>query len=134
MAKNNLIAGLDIGSSGVKLVVAFKEEQGGFQVVSQLKENVAGVRRGVVVEPEKVSRSVQVLMEKARQEAGRDIDSVFVNINGVHIFSTNSRGMVAVSRADQKISEEDVDRVLQAAQTVALSPNKEILDIFPKNL
>lgn len=85
-----------------------------------------------MVEPEKVSRSVQVLMEKARQEAGRDIDSVFVNINGAHIFSTNSRGMVAVSRADQKISEEDVGRVLQAAQTVALSSNKEILDIFPK--
>ena len=133
MAKSSIITGLDIGSSEIKvLVVAQKDDSLEIEVMSQVKLPSFGVRRGVIIDPDKVSNIIQSLFDKIKVEIGQQINSVYVNINGSHLFSVSSRGMVAVSRADQKISETDIDRVLQSAQTISLSSNKEILEVFPK--
>lgn len=133
MAKSRIIAGLDIGTSNIKILLAEKKkDEEGLTVVYQAQEPSFGIRRGVVVDAEKVSRLIQLLMGKARAESGQRIDSVYVNIGGGHIFCTSSEGVVAVSRADRKVSREDVDRVLQAAQTISLSSNEEILETIPK--
>ena len=129
----NIITGLDIGSSEIKvLVAAQKEKESTVEVMSQIKVPSFGVRRGVVVDIEKVSNIIQPLFDRVKEEVGQEIGSVYVNINGSHLFSVSSRGLVAVSRADQKISEADVERVLQSAKTISLSSNKEILEVFPK--
>ena len=134
MSKANLIAGLDLGTSHIKiLVVGQKNDQEQLEVLYQDKEPAFGIRRGVVVDPDKVSRIIQILLNRARTELGQKINSVKVGIGGGHIFCTSSRGMVAVSRADRKVSGEDVKRVLQSAQTVSLPSNNEILETFPKN-
>jgi cell division protein FtsA len=135
MAITNIITGLDIGSNDIKVLVAAqkqKDKNQTIEVISQIKLPSSGVRRGVVIDTEKVSNIIQSTFEKIKEEIGQKINSVYVNINGSHLFSVSSRGMVAVSRADQKISEADVDRVLQSTQTISLSSNKEILEIFPK--
>ena len=133
MAKPSTIAGLDIGTSFIKLLVAEKKQgDPNFEVVYQTKEPSFGVRKGIVVDADRVARIIQILFDRVRTEAGFKINSVYTNISGSHIFSTFSRGTVAVSRADQKVSEEDVARVLQAAQTFSLPSNKEILEVFPK--
>ncbi|GAG81851.1 unnamed protein product, partial [marine sediment metagenome] len=133
MSKPLIIAGLDIGTSNIKILVAAKKAgEGNLEVISQIQEPSFGVRKGVVIDTEKVSRIIQILLNKVRTETNRKINSVLVNIGGGHLFCTSSRGMVAVSRADQKVSEVDVDRVLQAAQTISLPFNKEILEVFPK--
>ena len=133
MPKANLIAGLDIGTSKIKILVATpKEGTESLEVVSQAEEPSFGVRKGVVIDPEKVSRVIQILLSKIKTETGQRINSVYVNISGSHLFCTSSRGMVAVSRADQKVSEVDVERVLEAARTVSLGSNKEIFEVFPK--
>jgi len=133
MPKTNLITGLDIGTSGIKILVAGqKQGTSDLEVLYQAKEPSFGVRKGVVVDVEKVSRIVQVILNKIRTEAGFKINSVYANISGSHIFATSSRGLVSVSRADQRVSEEDVGRVLQAAQTFSMPSNKEILEVFPK--
>ncbi len=133
MPKTNIITGLDIGTSNIKiLVVAKKNGESDLQVLSLAQEPSFGIRKGVVFEVNKVSRIIQIILDKVRTETGRKISSVFINISGSHLFCTSSRGMVAVSRADQKVSEVDVDRVLQAAQTISLPFNKEILEVFPK--
>ena len=117
MAKNNLIAGLDVGTGHIKLLVARpKEDQSGFDVVCQLKEASYGVRKGVVVDSEKVSRIIQILLNRAREETGEKISAVFTNIGGSHLYCTSSRGMIAVSRADQKVSEVEADVVLAARE------------------
>jgi cell division protein FtsA len=131
----NIITGLDIGSSDIKVLVAAQKQNAQDQtieVISQAKLPSFGVRRGVVVDIEKVSNIIQSLFEKVREEIGQKINSVYVNINGSHLFSISSQGMIAVSRADQKISEADIERILQSTQTISLSSNKEILEIFPK--
>ena len=133
MPRDNLIAGLDIGTSNIKILVAAqKNGDPNLEVVYQDKEPALGVRKGVVINAEKVSRIIQILLSRIRTESGQKINDVYTNIDGSHIFCTPSRGTVAVSRADQKISEEDVGRVLEAAQTFSLPSNKEILEVFPK--
>lgn len=133
MSKANLITALDIGTSNIKILVASLQKEGeGFEVIYQSQEPSFGVRKGVVIDIEKASRIIQILLSRARAETGQKIKSVQVNINGSHIFCASSRGMVAVSRADRKVSKEDVERVLQSAQTLALPSNKGILEIFPK--
>ena len=139
MPRTNIITGLDIGSNEIKVLVGAqrggeggKEGHQAIEVMSQMKLPSFGVRRGVVVDVEKVSQIIQSILIKVKEEVGQEIHSVYVNINGSHLSSTSSRGMVAVSRADQKISDADVDRVLLSAQTISLSSNKEILETIPK--
>lgn len=134
MAKAQIITGLDIGSSNIKLLVASKkDDESDFEVLFQGEEPSLGIRRGVVIDIERVSRLIQILVDKARSEVGQKINSVFINIGGSHLSCTHSRGMVAVSRADRNISREDVERVLQeAVKAVALPSNNEPLETVPK--
>lgn len=136
MAKSHIITGLDIGSDTIKILVAqkkFKEEN--FEVLAFAEEVSSGIRKGVVINPFEVTEILKKLLEKINSvyPAKKIISNgVYVNVGGGHIFSTSSHGLVSVSRADQKISAEDIDRVLQAAQTFSLPPNREVLDVFPK--
>jgi len=132
MAKAHLITGLDIGTSAIKTLVAQKSSNTELEVISQISEPAAGTRKGVVIDTEVVSNILQNILERAKTETGARINSVYLNVGGSHIFSTSSHGLVSVSRADQKISEEDVNRVLQAAQTFSLPSNKEIFDVLPR--
>ncbi len=134
MSKNEIITGLDIGSSTIKLLVATKRsDDSELEILFKGGEPSLGIRRGVVLDPDKVSRIIQILIDKARVETGQKIDSLFVNIGGCHLSCTFSQGMVAVSRADKNISKEDVDRVLEeAAKSVSLSSNSEILETIPR--
>ena len=134
MPKTNLIAGLDIGSATVKaLLVAKKEGEPDLEILFCGEEPSLGVRKGVVVDVDKVSRTIRILLDRMKAETGHRINSVFVNIGGSHLCCSLSRGMVAVSRADRNISKEDVDRVLQeAARAVSLPSNNEILETFSK--
>ncbi len=134
MSKQSIITGLDIGSGTIKILSAFKKKgEENFEVLSESQEVSSGIRRGVVIDVDKVAEIINSLANKVSQDCGQKIKEVYANIGGSHLFCNTSRGLVSVSRADQKISEEDINRVLQAAQTLSLPPNKEVLEIFPKD-
>ncbi|MDD3399777.1 MAG: cell division protein FtsA [Candidatus Pacebacteria bacterium] len=133
MARNHVIAGLDIGTSSIKAIaVARDPETNALEVMGQVNTPVFGVRRGVVFKIDQVSKSISDALSQLQAQTGYRIEDVYTNIGGSHIFSTPSHGTVVVSRADQKISEEDVNRVIQASQAFSLPSNREILDIFPR--
>jgi len=133
MAKGHIITGLDLGTGAIKILVASKKAgEENLEVLSQNQEISSGIRRGVVIDVDGASEVINSLISRVKSDCGQKITSVYVNIDGGHIFSLPSRGLISVSRADQKISEEDIQRVLQAAQTVSLPSNKEIFDVFPK--
>ncbi len=132
MSKIHIITGLDIGTSAIKILVAQKTSEEELEVLTSFQQPVNGVKRGVVIDVEEVSDVLQSVLNKIQEDITQKINSVYVNVGGSHIFSTSSHGLVSVSRADQKISKEDVDRVLQAAQTFSLPSNKENFAVFPK--
>lgn len=134
MAKQHIVTALDIGSGSIKLIsVCKKDEDKGFEILAHHEEPSLGIRKGVVINVAQVSKVISSLVSKAEQDCGTRIDRVYANIGGGHISSVSSKGLVSVSRADRKISEEDVNRVLQAARTYPFpSNNIDIIEVFPK--
>jgi cell division protein FtsA len=136
MSRDHIVVGLDIGTAVTKVLVAAKKNgQEELEVLSLVQEPSLGVRKGVVFNAENVAEVSQLAIKKAKEESGQRIDSVYVNIGGAHVFSTFSHGLVSVSRADRKIPQEDIDRVLQSAQTVSMpinNSNRQILKTLPK--
>ncbi|TSC56705.1 MAG: hypothetical protein Greene071421_337 [Parcubacteria group bacterium Greene0714_21] len=131
--KPHVIAGLDIGSHSLKMVVAQKkEENGDIEILGVAQEPSSGVRRGAVVNGEELALKVLSLKQRVENLAAKKANRAVVNIGGSHITSITSHGIVAVSRADHQISPEDVERVIGAAQTFSLPSNKEILEAFPQ--
>lgn len=130
--KSKVFSALDIGTYSVKMAVAQIKEGGNLESLGFAEELSLGVRKGSVVKPEDLAPRIASAKERAENLSSRKIDRVFVNIGGSHIALVASHGIVAVSRADGLISEEDVERVIGAAQAFSLPSNKEILDVFPQ--
>jgi cell division protein FtsA len=129
----NTITGLDIGTGTIKgLTVAKKQGASCFDVIAQAEKHSLGIRKGTIMDPEEVSKNIRWVLNNLQQKCDDRIENVYVNLNGGHIFCLSSRGNVVISRADQKISQEDIDRVIESAKTFSLAKNNEILDVFPK--
>ena len=133
MPHNQIIAGLDIGTNTIKLIICEKKQkEEDLHVLGTGEAVSSGVRKDVVIDIEKTAFAIKNALRIAQESSGQKIESVYVNIGGGHIFVTSSHGLISVSRADQKISDSDIERVIQAAQTFPLPPNREILQVFPK--
>lgn len=133
MAKSKVVASLDIGSSKIRTVVGIIDEEA--QAPNIIGVGIApstGLRKGAVIDVEETINSISSSLEDAERMAGEPINHVFLGIGGNHIESLNSRGVIAVSQAENEISEDDVDRVLEAAQAVTIPSNRRILRIIPK--
>ena len=129
---NNIIVGIDIGSHSFYTVVAQKKEDILPQIIGIGFSRASGVRRGVIVDIEEAMQSISESVQAAERMAGVKIEKAIVSIGGSHAFSSQSRGVVAVSRADGEISAEDIDRVIGAAQTFSMPNNREILHVIPR--
>ena len=132
--RNNIIAAIDIGSNSIKgLVVSNRAENGRIEALSQINTTSQGVRRGVVIDTDLVSEGISEVLTKMKAEVRpQQFKDIKINISGTHIYSKSGHGAVAISRADQKVSQDDIERVEEEAKNINLSFNQEILDIFPK--
>jgi len=129
--KDDIIAGLDIGSTAVRLAVAQQQEDGSLNVIGAIEVPSRGINKGNVKSIEDVTSSISACLEKAERLVGVPVSSVWVSINSPHIKSEKSRGVVAVSRSDGEINSDDVDRALEAARALSVPPNYEILHVIP---
>ncbi|MEA3296002.1 MAG: cell division protein FtsA [Patescibacteria group bacterium] len=131
MSNQNIITSLDIGTGSIKGIIAVKKQNfSNFEILAQSRKNSLGIRKGAVIDADEVSKNISFVINELERQSARKIEEVFINLNGSHIFCLPSRGSVVVSRADQRISQEDIDRVIESAQAFSLPKNKEILEIF----
>jgi cell division protein FtsA len=134
MPKDEVIVGLDIGSSKIRVLVAkLKPENAKLHIVGVGEAVASGLRRGVVVDVEEATTSISSALEKAERTSGVPIEHTYVSINGAHIAANQSRGVIAVARADNEITEDDVARVIEAASAISIPTNREILHVIPKD-
>jgi cell division protein FtsA len=131
MPRGNIVTGLDIGTSSIKALVLQKKPKE-WEVLSYAEIPSFGLRKGAVVDVEQTAKNIQMIMSGVEKDCNRRINSVFVNIGGNHIYVTPSDGIISVSRADQRISKEDIERVLQAAKAINISRNDEVLDVIAR--
>ena len=134
MAEEGIIAGLDIGSSSIRLVVGQRVgEKGQIHIIGTAECPAEGISKGIVSSIEDAVSSISSCLEKAERMVGVPVQSAWVGISGSHIISQESKGVVAVARSDGEISEDDIERSIEAARTVATPPNYEILHVIPKS-
>ncbi len=133
MAKTNIISGLDIGTSKVRTVVAsFKREDEKPKIIGVGEVPSNGMRKGIVIDIEEVTESIKKSVEQAELNSGIPIQHVYASIGGGHISIRVNKGLVAVSRADQEVSREDISRVIDSASALSLPSNREILHVIPR--
>ena len=128
MSRDDIIIGLDIGTTSVQVVVASKKKnQEAPQVIGWAEVYSRGVRRGAVVDIEEAAATIREAWQKAMSHAGVKCNEAVVGVGGSNIFVRPSKGVVIVSRADREISREDIQRALVQAEAIPASPNREIL-------
>lgn len=131
MARENLSVGLDIGSTKVVTCIG-KIEENSVDIIGIGKSVNQGMRKGSIVDIEETVSAISASLEEAERMAGMPITSAIVGIDGAHIESEDSKGVIAVSRADGEITEADIDRVIEAARAIPNKPNREVLHVIPK--
>ena len=128
--EGNLIVGLDIGTSKVVAIVGEVTAEGDLEVIGLGSHKSTGLKKGVVVNIESTVQSIQRAVEEAELMAGCRIHSVYAGIAGSHIRSLNSHGIVAIR--DREVLPLDIERVIDAAQAVAIPADQKVLHILPQ--
>jgi len=130
MAKrDNLIVGLDIGTTKIAAIVGEVNPEG-VDIVGIGVAPSRGLRKGVVINIDSTVSSIQRAVEEAELMAGCEVHSVYAGISGGHIRGFNSHGIVAVK--DHEVRPTDVDRVVEAAKAVAIPQDREVLHVIPQ--
>jgi len=125
-----MIVGLDIGTSKVVAIVGQDTPEGSVEVIGIGSCPSKGLKRGVVVNIETTVQAIQRAIEEAELMAGCEIHSVYAGIAGSHVRSLNSHGIVAVR--EREVVQADIERVIDAAQAVAIPADQKILHILPQ--
>jgi cell division protein FtsA len=132
--KLSFFVGLDIGTASVRCVVG--ELAGDASVPSIIGFSEAensGMRKGNVAHVDEVAEAVVKAVTEAERMSGHEIKKATINVNGSHVEGLNSKGVIAISSPDRKITPEDRMRVEEAATIVQLPANKDIIQVFAKN-
>jgi len=130
LSGGNMIVGLDIGTSKVVAIVGEINAEGGLNIVGIGRHRSRGLKKGTVVNIESTVQSIQRAVEEAELMAGCQIHSVYAGIAGSHIRSMNSHGIVAIR--DKEVFPADIERVIDAAQAVAIPADQKVLHILPQ--
>lgn len=138
MSRSDIITGLDIGSTTIRLVVGQLTDEGNgegknLHIIGVAETPSQGISKGVVTSIEDAVTCLTSCIEKGERMAGVPLERAIVSISGAHILSQTSKGVIAVSKANGEINEDDVERVIEAAQAVATPPNYEILHVIPRS-
>ena len=126
------VVGVDVGSSKVCTLVGEVDSEGDVRVIGVGLVPSRGIRKGVVVNVADATASIAASVDKAERSSGYKIDRAYVGLSGTHLSSLNSRGVVGISRREHGITEEDVDRALDAAHAIAVPHNQEVVHVIPR--
>ena len=131
ISQNEMLVGLDIGTSKVVAVVAEATQEGDIEVVGLGSQPSRGLRNGVVVDIESTTQAIKKSIQEAESMAGCHISSCYVGISGSHIRGLNSEGVVPIRDGEVKYG--DVDRVIETAQAMAIPADQKLLHVLPRD-
>lgn len=128
----NYITGLDIGTNSLKAVVTEVKKDGQLSVLKILKTPSGGMRKGSIDDLAEMTRALNIIFGEIKKISKNALKNIFVNVGGSDIHVQSSKGIVAVSRADYEIQQEDIERAVQASQAINLPPNRMVLHAITK--
>jgi cell division protein FtsA len=124
--------GLDIGTTKVRCVIGEPASGGKMNILGTGEAESKGLRRGVVTSTENVAESIRRAVGEAERMSGLDIEIATINLSGEHLCGENKNGVVAVAGPDKEITEDDVDRAVDSASAMPLTPGWEIVSRLPQ--
>lgn len=131
MDNSEILVSLDIGTSKVKVIIG--EVLGEtLNIIGVGTAKSLGMKKGAIVDIDETVHSIRTAIEQAERMVDIHIDRVIVGIDGSHVQLQNCHGVVAVSNETKEIDEEDIQRVMDAAQVMSIPPEREIIDVIPK--
>lgn len=128
MKEKNIIVGLDVGTTKVCTIVGIQNPGNELEIIGIGTHPSHGLKKGSVVNIDKTIKSIQNSLEEAKLMAGVNIERATIGIAGSHIYSFNSSGVVAVK--GKEITNEDVERVLEAAKAVVMPSDREVIHVI----
>jgi cell division protein FtsA len=132
LTRRDLVAGMDIGTSHVRVLVGEFINDGTMNIIGVGTSSSEGIKKGVIIDLERTVDSISRAVDEAERMVGAKIGPLNVGIVGSNVGLVNNKGIVAVARDDKEITEQDVERVLQAARVIALPQDREIIDVIPR--
>jgi cell division protein FtsA len=131
MNSNEIYVSLDIGTSSVKVIIG---EMSGdtINIIGVGNVKSEGLRKGSIVDIDETVHSIKKAIEQAERMIGMEIRQVVVGISANHVMLTNCHGVVAVSSQNREITNDDVARVIDAAQVMSIPPEREIIGVDAK--
>ena len=132
LPSEDLIVGLDIGTTKICTVIAEMNDSGEMEVLGVGVSPSKGIRRGVVINIEAALKAVNSSVEAAEMMSGREVQSLITGIAGAHIEGINSRGVVAVTGKGREITKDDIGRVIEAAKAIVIPMDREVLHVIPQ--
>jgi cell division protein FtsA len=132
MESNNIIVGLDIGTTKIAAIVGRRGEHGKVEVIGYGKTESIGVKRGVVSNIENTVQSIRKAIEDAEQKSKAEIRYVNVGIAGQHIKSLQHRGSLIRKNNEVEINQDDIDTLLSSMYNLNMSPGEEIIEVIPQ--
>ncbi|MCP3026205.1 cell division protein FtsA [Halobacillus sp. A5] len=131
MNQNEILVSLDIGTSRIKVIIGeIMNDSLNIIGVGSAKSN--GMKKGAIVDIDQTVQSIKSAVEQAERMVDMKIDRVVVGVNGNHVQLQPCHGVVAVSAENREIGDEDIARVIDAAQVVSVPPEREIVDVIPE--
>lgn len=127
-----IVAGLDIGTTKIACIVGRKNEQGKIEILGMGKSRSDGVSRGVVANIQKTVDSIRAAVREAENNAGVDIGTVTVGIAGQHIRSMQHRGMITRHSLEEEIQQKDIDLLIDDMYKLVMPPGEEIIHVLPQ--
>lgn len=127
-----IVAGLDIGTTKIACIVGRKNEQGKLEIMGMGKSRSDGVSRGVVTNIQRTVDSIKAAVQEAEDSSGVEISTVNVGIAGQHIRSMHHRGMITRKTLEEEIRQQDIDQLIDDMYKLAMEPGEEIIHVLPQ--
>ncbi len=132
-SNEQIIVGLDIGTTKIACLVGKKNEYGKLELLGMGKAESVGVRRGVVSHITPAVEAIKKAVEKAGLNSGCEIKVVNVGIAGQHIKSLQHRGVITLDNLEDEISMKDVDALIKDMYKLVLPPGESIIHVLPQD-
>lgn len=123
--------GIDVGTSTVRAVVASLAHDGEPRIIGISSAENAGMKKGVITHIQATEIVIDKVLSELENISGFNIDAAAFSVNGAHILSTKTNGMIAVNSQDQDVTYDDIDRVQEVASVGKIPANRTILDFIP---
>ncbi|MDY6934964.1 MAG: cell division protein FtsA [Spirochaetota bacterium] len=130
MEMEDVVVGLDIGTTKTCAVIGFVNENNQVEVVGVGVAPSTGLKNGIVVNIDNTVSSIVSAVEKAEFMAGCEVSVVYVGMSGQHVKGENSKGVVAVSNRNRTITQLEVKRVIEAAQAIVIPVDRQIMHVL----